>query len=136
MRYVDIFVGHIHSAGKCDLAVYDDYFSVVAVIVNNRYHGYEFIELPRVYTLFAEFAIKPGSDFGNAAHVVVHEIYLYAVFHFIEQNFMHGVPHNAFLNDKIFYKDILFGGRKGLFEFFEVPFARRQIFYIVIVVHG
>lgn len=76
MRYVDIFVCDIHPARKGDFAVHDDDFSVVAVIVDNRYHGYEFIELPRVYTLFAEFAIKPRSDFGNAAYVVVYEIYL------------------------------------------------------------
>ena len=111
---IDIFICQVDAACEPGLAVDDADLTVIPIIEPRGENGVEGIENADLQSLFPQLAVVVAGQSEQAAQVVIHQPDFHALLDLPLQNLEDGVPHGAFLNDKILQKD------KGL-RFFQLP---------------
>ena len=99
---VDVLVGQIDAAGERHLAVHDEDFPVIPVVLAGGKHGLQRHEHLALDAPFFHFLRIIMGQQGKTAGAVVHEPHLHALLHLSLQDFQNGVPHHTGRQDKIF----------------------------------
>ena len=136
MRCVDVFIRKIDAACECDFSVDGDDLSVVPAILRCRKQGLEFVENDAADAGFFElFRIILGKT-QEASDVVVNDTDIDTLGDLAFQNFKNAVPHDAFLDDEKFKKDI----RPCFFQLGQERrmerFSRGKIFCPCVFIYG
>ena len=133
---VDVFVGHVHTAGEGDFPIHYQDLAVVAVIVVGGKHGGDRRELPALDTqAFHQLGIGVGQG-GERAGSVVHYADFNTLLDFAGENFQHRAPHQAFFDDEVFQEDEALGVFQLTQYLVPLVFASGEIFDRGVAVDG
>ena len=106
---VDVLIGQIHAAGKAHAAIYDQNLAVVAVVVVGGNKGRDRRKhLAADTQRFQPSGVVPGQG-GELAGAVIHYPHIHALRGLACQNFQNAPPHQPFVNDEVFQKNVLGG---------------------------
>ena len=105
---VDIFVSQVYSSREYGFSVYGGNFSVVTVVLNSREHRTKRVENNTFYTVLFKLSGVIARQKEKTAEIVIHDADGNAICRLALKNIQNRVPHIAFLNNKIFKKNIFF----------------------------
>ena len=117
---VDVLVGEVHAAGKAHLAVNDENFPVVAVIIMGRDKGLHRREHPALDAQLFEAA-------GELTGAVVHHPDVHALSGLAGQHFEDLAPHEALVDDEVLEEDVLLGLFQLAQQLFELGLAAGEV---------
>ena len=100
--YVHVFVGEIYSSRECRMTVYNENFSVVAVVHYCAYERNERIESESFYSHGIELFRVSRGDFRKTADVIVNNSYIDAFLCLFNENVKYGIPDFSFSDYEIF----------------------------------
>ena len=124
---VDVLVGEVHAAGKTHLAVNDENFPVVAVIIMGRDKGLHRREHPAPDAqLFEAAGVIPGQG-GELTGAVVHHPDVHALSGLAGQHFEDPAPHEALVDDEVLEEDVLLGLFQLAQQLFELGLAAGEV---------
>ena len=106
---VDVLVGQIHAAGKAHAAIHDKNLAVVAVVVVGGNKGRDRRKYLAADTQrFQPSGVVPGQG-GELAGAVIHYPHIHALRGLACQYLQNAPPHQAFVDDEVFQKNVLGG---------------------------
>ena len=79
MRFIDVFVGKVDSAGKSGFSVDDSNFAVRSVVLGNVQYGAERIEAQAFDSVFFQLLRIIGGNFEHRSDVIINDAYVYAI---------------------------------------------------------
>ena len=124
---VDVLICQIHAAGKAHLAINDQNFAVVAVVVVRGNKGRDRREhLALDAQRFQPAGVIPRQG-GELAGAVIHHPHIHPLRCLAGQHFQNAAPHQAFVHDEIFQKDVLFCRFQLAQHFIEHGFAAVEV---------
>ena len=124
---VDVLVGEVHAAGKTHLAINDENFPVVAVIIMGRDKGLHRREHPALDAqLFEAAGVIPGQG-GELAGAIVHHPDVHALSGLAGQHFEDLAPHEALVDDEVLEEDVLLGLFQLAQQLFELGLAAGEV---------
>ena len=124
---VDVLICQIHAAGKAHPAINDQNFAVVAVVVVGGDEGRDRREhLALDAQRFQPAGVIPRQG-GELAGAVIHHPHIHPLRRLAGQHFQNAAPHQAFIHDEIFQKDVLFCRFQLAQHFIEHSFAAVEV---------
>ena len=132
---VDVLIGQIHAAGKAHAAIYDQNLAVVAVVVVGGNKGCDRRKhLAADTQRFQPSGVVPGQG-GELAGAVIHYPHIHALRGLAGQNFQNAPPHQPFVNDEVFQKNVLGGAFQLGQQRSELGFSAGEIGHLRVFVH-
>ena len=132
---VDVLVGQIHAAGKAYTAIHDKDLAVVAVVVVGGNKGRDRRKYLALDTQrFQPSGVVPGQG-GELAGAVIHYPHIHALRGLACQNFQNAPPHQPFVNDEVFQKNVLGGAFQLGQQRSKLGFSAGEIGHLRVFVH-
>ena len=124
---VYILVGDINATVESHVAVDNENFSMVTIILYSRKHRTERIENKAFYPLVGKLFLISERQCELRSHAVIKKSYLHACLSFFKKYLNYLTPHFAVVDNKILHKDKLLSFLKLLKHSLILIFAKRKI---------